>query len=82
VKSLTQDVREIHNPLRQDDDYIKIHSSVVGANFWAIMSDDKQGMSIKVLRLMFCGGLFVQAIGVGSNHVVEGVLVTLAKAKP
>jgi hypothetical protein len=28
-----QDVREIHNSLRQDDDYIKIHSLVVGANF-------------------------------------------------
>jgi hypothetical protein len=30
---------------------------------------------------MFCGGLFVQAIGVGSNHVVTEEPVTLAKAK-
>jgi hypothetical protein len=30
---------------------------------------------------MFRGGLFVQSIGVGSNHVVEEVPVTLAKAK-
>jgi hypothetical protein len=30
---------------------------------------------------MFCGGLFVQAIGVGSNHVVREAPVTLAKAK-
>jgi hypothetical protein len=30
---------------------------------------------------MFRGGLFVQAIGVGSNHVVKEVPVTLAKAK-
>jgi hypothetical protein len=37
-------------------------------------------VSIKVLRQMFCGGLFVQAIGVGSNHVREAP-VTLAKAK-
>jgi hypothetical protein len=29
---------------------------------------------------MFCGGLFVQAIGVGSNHVAKAP-VTLAKAK-
>jgi hypothetical protein len=36
---------------------------------------------IKVLRLMFRGGLFVQAIGVGSNHVAKKVPVTLAKAK-
>jgi hypothetical protein len=28
-----KDIRVIHNPLRQDDDYIKIHSLVVGANF-------------------------------------------------
>jgi fucose permease len=28
---------------------------------------------------MFHGGLFVQAIGVGSNHVAKEVLVTLAK---
>jgi hypothetical protein len=32
-KKLDKDVREVHNPLRQDDDYIKIHSLVVGANF-------------------------------------------------
>jgi hypothetical protein len=38
-------------------------------------------VSIKVLRLIFCGGLFVQAIGVGSNHVVREAPVTLAKAK-
>jgi hypothetical protein len=38
-------------------------------------------VSIKVLRLTFCGGLFVQAIGVGSNHVVREAPVTLAKAK-
>jgi hypothetical protein len=38
-------------------------------------------VSIKVLRLMFRGGLFVQAIGVGNNHVAEEVLVTLDKAK-
>jgi hypothetical protein len=25
-------------------------------------------MSIKILRLMFYGDLFVQAIGIGSNH--------------
>jgi hypothetical protein len=31
---------------------------------------------------MFHGGLFVQAIGVGSNHVAEEAPVTLAKAKP
>jgi hypothetical protein len=37
-------------------------------------------VSIKVLRLMFCGGLFVQAIGVGSNHVAREAPVTLAKA--
>jgi hypothetical protein len=30
---------------------------------------------------MFCGGLFVQAIGIGSNHVVRETPVTLAKAK-
>jgi hypothetical protein len=30
---------------------------------------------------MFCGGLFVQAIGVGSNHVAREASVTLAKAK-
>jgi hypothetical protein len=30
---------------------------------------------------MFCGGLFVQAIGVGSNHIAKEVPVTLAKAK-
>jgi hypothetical protein len=30
---------------------------------------------------MFCGGLFVQSIGVGSNHIAEEVPVTLAKAK-
>jgi hypothetical protein len=30
---------------------------------------------------MFHGGLFVQAIGVGSNHVVKELPVTLAKAK-
>jgi hypothetical protein len=30
---------------------------------------------------MFRGGLFVQAIGVGSNHVAQEVPVTLAKAK-
>jgi hypothetical protein len=30
---------------------------------------------------MFHGGLFVQAIGIGSNHVAEEVPVTLAKAK-
>jgi hypothetical protein len=40
-------------------------------------------VSIKVfLRLMFRGGLFVQAIGVGSNHVAKEVPVTLAKEKP
>jgi hypothetical protein len=38
-------------------------------------------VSINVLRIMFCGGLFVQAIGVGSNHVEREVPVTLAKAK-
>jgi hypothetical protein len=32
-------------------------------------------------RLMFCGGLFVRAIGVGSNHVVREAPVTLAKEK-
>jgi hypothetical protein len=31
---------------------------------------------------MFRGGLFVQAIGVGSNHIAEEVPITLAKAKP
>jgi fucose permease len=31
---------------------------------------------------MFCGGLFVQAIGVGSNHVAKEVPITLAKEKP
>jgi hypothetical protein len=30
---------------------------------------------------MFCGGLFVQAIGVGGNHVVREAPVTLAKEK-
>jgi hypothetical protein len=30
---------------------------------------------------MFCGGLFVHAIGVGSNHVVREAPVTLAKEK-
>jgi hypothetical protein len=30
---------------------------------------------------MFCGGLFIQAIGVVSNHVAKEVPVTLAKAK-
>jgi hypothetical protein len=30
---------------------------------------------------MFCGGLFVQEIGVGRNHVVREAPVTLAKAK-
>jgi hypothetical protein len=30
---------------------------------------------------MFRGGLFVQAIGVGSNHVAKEAPVTLAKAK-
>jgi hypothetical protein len=30
---------------------------------------------------MFFGGLFVQAIGVGSNHVVREAPVTLAKEK-
>jgi hypothetical protein len=30
---------------------------------------------------MFHGGLFLQAIGVGSNHVAKEVLVALAKAK-
>jgi hypothetical protein len=30
---------------------------------------------------MFRGGLFVQAIGVGSNHVAKEALVTFAKAK-
>jgi hypothetical protein len=30
---------------------------------------------------MFCGGLFIQAIGVGSNHVAKEAPVTLAKAK-
>jgi hypothetical protein len=30
---------------------------------------------------MFCGGLFVQAIGVGNNHVAREAPVTLAKAK-
>jgi hypothetical protein len=38
-------------------------------------------VSFKVLRLIFCGGLFAQAIGVGSNHVVREAPVTLAKAK-
>jgi hypothetical protein len=38
-------------------------------------------VSINVLRLMFRGGLFVQAIGVGNNHVVKEAPVTLAKAK-
>jgi hypothetical protein len=38
-------------------------------------------VSIKVLRLMLRGGLFVQAIGVGSNHVAKNVPVTLAKEK-
>jgi hypothetical protein len=31
---------------------------------------------------MFSRGLFIQAIGVGSNHVAEEVSVTLAKTKP
>jgi hypothetical protein len=31
---------------------------------------------------MFRGGLFVQAIGVGSHHIAEEVPITLAKAKP
>jgi hypothetical protein len=31
---------------------------------------------------MFRGGLFVETIGVGSNHVAKEVPVTLAKAKP
>jgi hypothetical protein len=39
-------------------------------------------VSIKVLRLMFCGGLFVQSIGVGSNRVAKEVPVTLDKEKP
>jgi hypothetical protein len=30
---------------------------------------------------MFCGGFFVQAISVRSNHVVKEAPVTLAKAK-
>jgi hypothetical protein len=30
---------------------------------------------------MFSGDLFVQAIGVGSNHVAKEAPVTLAKAK-
>jgi hypothetical protein len=30
---------------------------------------------------MFCGGLFVQAIGVGSNHVAREAPVTLTKEK-
>jgi hypothetical protein len=30
---------------------------------------------------MFRGGLFVQVIGVGSNHVAKEAPVTLAKAK-
>jgi hypothetical protein len=30
---------------------------------------------------MFCGGLFVQAMGVGSKHVAKEVPITLAKAK-
>jgi hypothetical protein len=30
---------------------------------------------------MFHGGLFVQAIGVGSNHVAKEVSVTFAKEK-
>jgi hypothetical protein len=30
---------------------------------------------------MFRGGLFVQAIGVGSNHVAKEAPVTLAKAR-
>jgi hypothetical protein len=30
---------------------------------------------------MFGGGLFVQTIGVGSNHVAKEVPATLAKAK-
>jgi hypothetical protein len=30
---------------------------------------------------MFCGRLFVQAIGVGSNHVVREAPITLAKEK-
>jgi hypothetical protein len=30
---------------------------------------------------MFRGGLFVQAIGVGSNHIAKEAPVTLAKAK-
>jgi hypothetical protein len=38
-------------------------------------------VSIKVLRLMFCGDLFVQAMGVGSSHVAKEAPVTLAKAK-
>jgi hypothetical protein len=31
---------------------------------------------------MFRGDLFVQEIGVASNHVTEELPVTLAKAKP
>jgi hypothetical protein len=38
-------------------------------------------VSIKVLRLIFREGLFVQAIGVGSNHVAKKVPITLAKEK-
>jgi hypothetical protein len=38
-------------------------------------------VSIKVLRLMFCEGLFVQSIGLGSNHVAKEAPITLAKAK-
>jgi hypothetical protein len=30
---------------------------------------------------MFRGGLFVQAVGVGSNHVAKEAPVTLAKTK-
>jgi hypothetical protein len=30
---------------------------------------------------MFCGGLFIQAIGIGRNHVAKEAPVTLAKAK-
>jgi hypothetical protein len=30
---------------------------------------------------MFCGGLFVQEIGVGGNHVAREAPVTWAKAK-
>jgi hypothetical protein len=59
--------------------FVSVPSSAIQSTPYT--SDVELNVSITVLRLMFCGGLFVQAIRVGSNHVVREALVTLAKAK-